>query len=89
MQLQTQQKIWVKIFFNPSFDIDSVITVLYSAPLQSILRRLVSAVQHTPGNMQSARAHLYGALLYFLMVAKQHPSESNKQKGVVYHVIVT
>ena len=62
---------WVKKIFNPSFNIDSAITVLYSVP---ILRRLVSAVQHICQAiyMQSARAHLYGALLYFLMVTKQH-----------------
>ena len=65
----------------PSLPPESLLTTLYSAPLQSIMRSLVGTIQSTPGNMQRARAHLYGTLLYYLMVAGQHPSEAKKQKG--------
>ena len=61
--------------------LESLLATLFSGPLQSITRSLVGTIQSTPGSMQRARAHLYGALLYYLMVAKQHPSEHKKQRG--------
>ncbi|CAI8023966.1 Nuclear pore complex protein Nup205 [Geodia barretti] len=63
-------------------DDDSLLTLIFSAPLQSILRDLLTAVQQTPGAMQLARAHLYGALLYFLTVSRQqHSSDSSNHRG--------
>ena len=67
---------------------ESLIALLYSAPLQSILRKLLDMLQHTPGAMQQARAHLYGCLLYFLMVARQHPLESKQQRGQFTCVVI-
>jgi nuclear pore complex protein Nup205 len=62
-------------------DNESLITTLYSAPLQSILRSMVGTIQNTPGSMQRARAHLYGSLLYYLSLARQHPSETKRRRG--------
>ena len=68
-----------KLLLSPA---DSLLTLIFSAPLQSILRDLLTAVQQTPGAMQLARAHLYGALLYFLTVSRQqHSSDSTNHRG--------